>query len=157
MKNWVGRIALAAAVTSGTFALAQEPAPAASALPSVALPPELARVLTDYEKAWQARDATALAALFAEDGFVLPNGRPPVRGRADIARHYTGQGGPLSLRALAFASEGPVAYIIGGYGGRPGEPDDGKFTLTLRRGADGRWLIFSDMDNGNSRPRRPAP
>jgi ketosteroid isomerase-like protein len=25
----------------------------------------------------------------------------------------------------------------------------GKFTLTLRKGTDGRWLIVSDMDNGN--------
>jgi ketosteroid isomerase-like protein len=30
----------------------------------------------------------------------------------------------------------------------------GKFTLTLRRGRDGRWLIASDMDNG-SRPSAP--
>ena len=42
-----------------------------------------------------------LAALFAEDGFVLSSGVPPVRGRAAIRRHYEGQGGPLSLRALA--------------------------------------------------------
>ena len=48
----------------------------------VALPPELARVLRDYERAWRAGDAAALAALFAEDGFVLQSNRPPVRGRA---------------------------------------------------------------------------
>jgi ketosteroid isomerase-like protein len=28
--------------------------------------------------------------------------------------------------------------------------DDGKFTLTLRKDSDGRWLIMSDMDNGNA-------
>lgn len=28
-------------------------------------------------------------------------------------------------------------------------PDGGKFSLTLRTGADGRWLIVTDMDNGN--------
>ncbi len=119
--------------------------------PSVTLPPELARVLTDYEAAWQQRDAAALARLFAEDGFVLPNGAMPVRGRAAIEKHYTGHGGPLSLRAFAYATEGNVGYIIGGYAGKPGEPDDGKFTLTLRKGADGRWLIMSDMDNSNRR------
>jgi len=27
----------------------------------------------------------------------------------------------------------------------------GKFTLTLRKSADGRWLIMSDMDSGNPR------
>lgn len=122
---------------------------AGSPEPSVKLPPALARVLTDYETAWRGRDAAALAALFAEDGFVLPGGRPPVRGRAAIQKHYTGQGGALSLRAIAFAANGAVGYIIGGYTEKEGQPDIGKFTLTLRKGAGGRWLIMSDMDSLN--------
>lgn len=121
-------------------------------LRSVELPPALARVLTDYEAAWQAKDAAALARLFVEDGFVLSRGTPPVRGRAAIEEHYQGHGGPLSLRALAWAGEGPVAYVIGAYARDKGAPDIGKFTLTLRRDDDGRWRIVSDMDNGNSRP-----
>jgi ketosteroid isomerase-like protein len=131
------------------------PAPAAApgveALPSVTLPAGLARVLTDYEKAWAAKDAAGLAALFTEDGFVLSGGTPPVRGRANIERHYTGKGGPLALRALAYNTEGVTGYIIGAYGSAAGAPDTGKFTLTLRKRPDGRWLIVSDMDNGNSR------
>ncbi|HWC77161.1 MAG TPA: DUF4440 domain-containing protein [Blastocatellia bacterium] len=131
---------------------AQEQTPAEQQ-PSVKLPPELARVLTDYEAAWQSKDNAALAKLFAEDGFVLPSGNLPVRGRAAIQRHYTGQGGPLSLRAFAFATHGDVGYILGGYAGKQGDPDSGKFTLTLRKGSDGRWLIMSDMDNLNRRQR----
>ena len=127
-------------------------ASAAAQLPSVPLPPELARVLTDYEGAWQQKDAAALAALFAENGFVLSSGAPPVRGRAAIQKHYSGQGGLLSLRALAYAAEGSTGYIIGGFSREQGQPDIGKFTLTLHRASDGRWLIMSDMDNGNSRP-----
>ena len=92
-------------------------------------------------------------ALFAEDGFVLQRHKPPVRGRAGIEKAYGGAGGPLVLRALAYATEGSVGYIIGAYAAREGEPDDGKFTLTLRKGADGKWLIMSDMDNGNRPPR----
>jgi ketosteroid isomerase-like protein len=118
--------------------------------PSVSLPRELARVLTDYERAWSKGDSAGLAQLFVEDGFVLSPGNLPVRGRAAIGRFYSGSGGPLSLRAIAFATEGNVGYIIGGYGDRPGAPDDGKFTLTLRRDTSGRWLIVSDMDNGNA-------
>jgi len=132
-----------------TSAAGQQETPAAE--PSITLPPELARVLTDYEAAWSKKDAAALALLFAEDGFVLPNGRAPVRGRAAIEKHYTGQGGPLSLRAIAYAAEGGVGYIIGGYTDTAGKPDIGKFTLTLRKGSDGRWLIMSDMDNSNKR------
>ncbi|MCI0434379.1 MAG: DUF4440 domain-containing protein [Gemmatimonadetes bacterium] len=121
-----------------------------SPLPSVTLPAELQRVLTDYEVAWQARDATALAALFADDGFVMAPGRPPARGLAAIRTYYTGRGGPLSLRALGFAAEGSIGWIIGGYARARDEPDIGKFSLTLRKNADGRWLIVTDMDNGNS-------
>lgn len=117
--------------------------------PSIKLPPALARVLTDYEAAWRSGDAAALARLFAEDGFVLSSGRPPIKGREAIQRHYTDQGGPLALRALAFGADGLVGYIIGGFARKEGEPDIGKFTLTLRKGAGGRWLIMSDMDNSN--------
>lgn len=125
------------------------PAKDAPVYPSVELPPELARVLTDYEEAWSRRDAAALARLFAEDGWVLSRTTPPVRGRAAIQRHYTGQGGRLSLRALAFQTDGQVGFIIGAFTAVRGEADMGKFTLTLRKGADGRWLIMSDMDNSN--------
>lgn len=127
--------------------------PAAPGEPSVELPPELARVLTDYEAGWKAGDATALANLFAEDGFVLSNGGPPVKGRAAIQKLYTRNGSPLSLRAFAFATNGDTGYIIGGFSGERGKPDNGKFTLTLRKAADGRWLIVSDMDNSNRRPQ----
>jgi ketosteroid isomerase-like protein len=127
--------------------------------PSIELPPDLARVLTDYESAWGRKDAAGLARLFAEDGYVLPSGGVPVKGRAAIEQRYTGSGGPLALRAFAFAAEGSVGYILGGYAGKRGDPDDGKFTLTLRKGADGRWLIVSDMDSSNRRPpaRPPSP
>lgn len=133
------------------------PTSPAAALPSVALPPALDRVLRDYERAWLAGNADSLVALFTEDGFVLQPGKSPVRGRAAMAAVYQGQGGgALKLRALAFAASDSVGYIIGayGYGDAPG--DIGKFTLTLRRASGGRWLIASDMDNGSQPPRRPG-
>ncbi|HEY3038207.1 MAG TPA: nuclear transport factor 2 family protein [Pyrinomonadaceae bacterium] len=129
----------------------REMAEANAAEASVDLPPELARVLTEYETGWKAGDAVALASLFAEDGLVLADGRVPVKGRAAIQKLYTRSGAPLSLRAFAYATDGAVGYIIGGYGAERGKPDDGKFTLTLRKAGDGRWLIVSDMDNSNRR------
>jgi ketosteroid isomerase-like protein len=142
---------LAFGLIPGAVAAASGQQQAVAQEPSVTLPPDLARVLTDYEAAWRNRDTGALARLFAEDGFVLPNGHPPVRGRAAIRRYYTGSGGPLVLRALAFATDGAVGYIIGGFARQEGEADVGKFTLTLRKGSDGRWLIASDMDSSNRR------
>lgn len=140
---------LVAFVLLAVPAAGQEAAP-----PSIELPPAVARVLRDYERAWGSKDAAGLAQLFAEDGYVLPNGHAPVKGRAAIERHYAGSGGPLFLRAFAYATDGAVGYVLGAYTSRPGGPDGGKFTLTLRRGTDGRWLIVSDMDSPNARPRR---
>jgi ketosteroid isomerase-like protein len=148
----IGRVALLVAVLAGT---GHAQAPDAALPPSIELPPELARVLRDYETAWGKRDAPALARLFAEDGYVMANGGVPVKGRAAIEKHYTGAGGPLFLRAFAYAAEGSVGYILGGFTGQQGAPDAGKFTLTLRKGADDRWLIVSDMDSPNRRPQRP--
>ncbi len=140
-------LVMAAILSSWTVYAAQTP----SGESTVDLPAALARVLTDYETAWENKDAAALSMLFTEDGFVLPNGRPPVRGRENVESYYDGKGGSLSLRAIAFAAEGNVGYIIGGYARREGEPDAGKFTLTLRKSPGGRWLIVSDMDSVNRR------
>ena len=115
----------------------------------IEVPGELREVLDNYEKHWEAADAEALAGLFTEDGFVLSRGRPPIRGRAAIADAYTESGGSrLVLRAYDYGMEGDQAYIIGGYAGHESWPEIGKFTLVLKK-VNGRWLIHSDMDNGN--------
>jgi uncharacterized protein (TIGR02246 family) len=138
-------------------AVAQIPSAPTLQLPSASLPADLDRVLRDYERAWRSGDASNVAALFSVDGFVLQNGRAPVRGRVAIAKAYAGQaGGELRLRALAYAVADTVGYIIGAYGYGDKTDDIGKFTLTLRRQREGRWEIFSDMDNGNQ-PRRQGP
>ena len=124
--------------------------------PSVTLPATLDRVLRDYEAAWGRGDETALASLFSEDGFILPMGGVPVRGRPAIEKEYSNAGGqPLFLRALAYGEEKTMAFILGCYAFAAGQPDQGKFTLTLKKRGDGPWLIFSDMDNPNRRSVRP--
>lgn len=158
-------LALALALALTGAALAQPPPPAAPSapaaptpapLPSVKLPPELDRVLRDYEKAWMAKDLATLVKLFTPDGMALPNGRPAAQGEAEITAAYNGSmGTPLALRAIAFGTSGDLGYIIGGFAVAADKPDLGKFTLVLRKGKDGRWLIVSDMDNPNG--RRPAP
>ena len=121
----------------------------------VTLPPALDRVLRDYEVAWKAGDGARLATLFTEDGFVLNNGSLPVQGRGKIAQMLTQPGGDLQLRAFAYSTSDSVGYIIGGYRYPQTTGPGGKYILTLRRGADGRWLIAADMENSSSSPRRP--
>jgi ketosteroid isomerase-like protein len=114
-------------------------------------------VLRDYERAWTAGDAAALAALFTPDGHVLQMARPPVRGRAGIQGAYASNpGSPLALAALDWSVSDSTGFIIGVYGDRPGNWD-GKFILALRRTRGGPWMIAADMDNPMRAPRRPGP
>ncbi|WP_080716300.1 YybH family protein [Xanthomonas arboricola] len=169
MKLGIGRLIGTTVLASSVafFALAQTqkqtkqrtpgPAPAqalhGSAEAAVDLPADLAGLLRAYEHAWQRNDASALSLLFSEDGFVLQNARPPVRGREAIRAAYNGQGGSsLRLRALAYDVSGDSGSIIGTYGFGQNTTETGKFTLTLRRTTNGSWLIRSDMENMN----RPA-
>lgn len=125
-----------------------------SELPEVALPPDLDRVLRDYERAWRAGDAKGIASLFIEDGVLLQNYRQPIRGRTAIQAVYESeQGSPLRLRALAYAAGDTIGYIVGGYRYGDAAHDIGKFTITLQRTRGGRWLISSDMDSNNTPPK----
>jgi hypothetical protein len=86
------------------------------------------------------------------------DGKPPVRGRAQIRAAYANAGGALSLRALAYETEKSTGYIVGGFGREQGAADTGKFILVLHRRKDGRWMIAADMDNSNRRPQpQPQP
>jgi hypothetical protein len=150
-------LALLLSVSAPLAAQTSTQAPATPApLPSVTLPPALDRVLRDYEKHWASGNLAELSKIFSEDGFVMQNGKMPVRGRAAIQEVYKGgAGGQLKLRAYAFAAGDTVGYILGGYTYGNATSDMGKFTLTLRRARGGPWLIASDMDNSNA-PRRPG-
>ncbi|MGH7696212.1 MAG: YybH family protein [Gemmatimonadaceae bacterium] len=121
------------------------------ALPSITLPPDLDRVLRDYETAWKASDAAGLAQLFADGRVVMTNSGRAVKGREGVRQMYASGGGPLVLRAVAYAADDSVAHIIGGYTLRPGEGDAGEFVLALVKSKGGPWLIVADMDRARRR------
>jgi ketosteroid isomerase-like protein len=140
------------ALSAGAQQPTQPAAPAPAPQPSVTLPPELDRVLRDYEKEWSAGNAAGLAQLFTADGFVMNSGRPAIRGTEDVTALYkTTSGSPLSLRAFAYATSDTVGYIVGGFARDKNSPDGGKFILLLRRTGRGPWKIAADMDNANRR------
>ena len=116
--------------------------------PSINLPPELDRVLRDYERHWMAKDGAALSALFTEDGFIARG--PWIRGRDAIRAAYsTSSGGDLRLRALAYATSDTVGYIVGAFRYGEATSDGGKFILALRRAPRGDWKIAADLDASN--------
>lgn len=126
--------------------------PAPAPLPSVDLPPELARVLRDYERHWHAGNADSLVDLFTDDGLIARRGGW-VQGTEALREGLARTSSDLRLRAVSYAIDDHVSYIVGayGYGTDPGIPDRGMFILALRKGADGRWLIAADLD-GAIRP-----
>ena len=142
--------------TSASSALAQNPNPALPPLPSIVLPPELDRVLRDYEKNWRAGEEQGLAVLFTPDGFV-PSPAGWVRGRDAIVSQYKDQQGDLQLRAHAYAVSDTVGYIIGAYGFGTDGIDRGKYVLALRRPRGGQWLIAADIDQSNRTGGGAAP
>ena len=116
-------------------------------LPSVSLPDELERVLRDYERHWRDGNAERLAALFTEDGMVARRGAW-IRGQQALRAALQRTSSDLRLRAVVYAVDGRVGYIIGayGYGDQPASYDRGLFILTLRQRKDGHWLIVADLD-----------
>lgn len=121
-------------------------------LPSAELPPELARILRDYERHWRAGHADSLAALFTDDGLVARRGGW-IQGTSELRDALQRTSSDLRLRAVAYATDGAVGYIVGayGYGEQAETQDGGMFILALGRSAEGRWLIAADLD-GRIRP-----
>ena len=146
------------AITSGAVGQTPPSPTPNSQLPSITLPPDLDRILRDYEKSWRAGDENGLAALFTPDGFV-PSNSGWVRGREGIITQYKDQQGELQLRALAYAVSDTVGYIVGAYGFGTDGVDRGKYLLALRRPRGGKWLIATDIDQTNRAgpPPTPAP
>jgi ketosteroid isomerase-like protein len=124
---------------------------AAWPMPVVSLPPELDRVLRDYEAAWQAGDGEGLAKVFTSDGIILPSGKLPERGTAAIRASHTEPGGDLELVAFAWATGDTVGYIVGGYRYPTTTGPGGKYVVALRKGRDGRWRIAADIENASRR------
>ena len=112
-------------------------------LPVVTLPPDLDRLLRDFERNWQAPDnKTALAEQFTDSG-VFQYADDWLRGRPAIRMMLLGSGGALGLRAQAFSIEERVGHVAGAYGVYRDTVwvDQGRFLFALRRDRGTPWRI----------------
>jgi uncharacterized protein (TIGR02246 family) len=109
-----------------------------------------------------AKDAAGIAALYAEDGAIMPSGQPAAQGRAAIAAAWSGlfalPGFSLTFATttLQIATSGDIAYDIGtyalGFDGESGRIEDkGKYVVAWKK-VDGVSLVAADIFNSDGPP-----
>jgi uncharacterized protein (TIGR02246 family) len=129
--------------------------------------PTIERAANAYRKAVLDADPAAIAAAYRDDGVELPQGCPPVEGRAAIEQRYRQLfSGPTRVTSFVFDHRestivGNLAYDVGAYTqhmalGQGGAIDDvGKyFVLLKRQGAD--WKIAYLIYNSDRQAAPPA-
>jgi len=109
-----------------------------------------------WEKAYNAGDAAAIAALYAEDGILMPPNAGPSTGRkaiqvfieSDLAAN---KGNTIEIESVDNSKSGDLGFANGTW--RMKDPkgtvlDEGKW-LEVRMMVDGRWRIYRDIWNSN--------
>ncbi len=126
--------------------------------PAANSPEALIDALRDqFNSAYNAGDAAALAALFAEDAVLMPPGAPAVVGRSAIQARYAAQFAKLqSIFALnpgEIRVSGNLAWLRGDYlrvdtalAGGPSTTITGMYLMTFRRQTSD-WKITTDSWN----------
>jgi uncharacterized protein (TIGR02246 family) len=129
--------------------------------------PSLTAGADKYLKAVLAGDAGSVAAMFREDGTLMPADCPLLQGRSAIEGYYREWfKGPAKVTAFTFHHlESPVlgdtAFDVGTYRqtlavGPSGTVDvSGKYTVILKR-TGGEWMIAYLIFNGDSPSKMPA-
>ena len=110
----------------------------------------------EWMAAFNKGDAAALAALYAEDAYVLPAGAEMVKGRKAIQAFWAKaaqQLGDAKLTTVDVMSLGPgAAREIGTFSfktkGQSPEAVVGKYAVVWRK-IGGRWLLATDIWNMN--------
>jgi ketosteroid isomerase-like protein len=155
MKNAFLQVVAAAACAAGLSALAADDA-------------ARIRAGTDsWVKSFNAGNAGAAVALYADDAVLMPPGAPPARGTAAIKEAIAKEIAGAKKGAVTFALgtndevgvSGDMAWHSGAYfvmdkSGKPVE--SGKFLEAWER-KGGKWRIVRDIWNSNGAQPAPAP
>ena len=117
--------------------------------------PTLNKLAAEWAAAFNARNASKIALLYADDAVVMPPNKPMVKGRANIETHFKGEieQGPTNFQLNPFESAitgsqafeaGTTTVTLPG-----GETERGKYLVVLKRvGND--WKIAYDIYNGDA-------
>jgi ketosteroid isomerase-like protein len=143
-------------------------APKAETSAAAAAPAALSAAALDSVKAvdaafaagMNAKDTTAVYAVYAADAKVMPPDSPVLDGAAAhpvIAGLIAGGASDFVLTPTTAYGVGDLAYVVGTASFKMnGASDMVKYAEVLRRGADGRWRYVVDMFSGVTPPKPAA-
>ena len=104
-------------------------------------------------QAYNDKDADAVAAIYAEDAQLLPQGAPAVKGRAAIREQYANEIATAWAK-ISFVNDAPV--VAGDWAWRTGTwrqdyepPVSGKYLEVWHRTAEG-WRLYRDISNSDA-------
>jgi uncharacterized protein (TIGR02246 family) len=116
--------------------------------------------IAKFETAANARDAAAIASLYAENATLLPQGSSPVKGRGHIQQYWTAffaaGASDAQIRSVEVSSIGDLAYEIGTFQANMPQPQggtartQGKYVVIWQRQQDGSIKMLVDIFNTNS-------
>ena len=122
--------------------------------------PAIEKAIAAFEKAFNAKDAAAIANLYSEDASLLPPGSPPIKGRANIGAFWqsfiNAGGSDGKLHTVDVGISGDMAYEIGGFEAILPSPQGGtaraagKYVVIWKRQSDGSIKMAVDIFNVNA-------
>ncbi len=109
-----------------------------------------------WAAAWNAGDAVALAALYAEDAEVMSPGKEPAKGRAAIEKHYRGDlaaatGSQNKIKTLEVMAAGDWAVEVGSFVADAEDGshlDHGRYVAVWKKVGE-KWMLYRDIWNSS--------
>jgi uncharacterized protein (TIGR02246 family) len=118
------------------------------------------RVIAQFEKAVNAKDAATIANMYTDDAALMPPGSPPIKGRNNIQQFWQSfmdaGAGDAKLRVTEVNSFGDTAYEIGSFEANLPNPQvgtvrgQGKYVVIWKRQPDGSIRLHVDIFNMNA-------
>lgn len=109
-----------------------------------------------WAAAWNAGDAAALAALYADDAVVMAPGEEPAEGRAAIEAHYrsgleAAPGTENIIKTLEVMAAGDWAVEVGSFVANAADGshlDHGRYVAVWKK-VEGKWMLYRDIWNSS--------
>lgn len=106
-------------------------------------------IATAFATAFNARDIDALAALYASDTVIVPDGTAvvPAAGLRDVLAGFMKLPGPMTMTLRHVVSNGDTALVVADWTMEQAQVS-GSTSDVLRRGTDGGWRYLIDAPFG---------